>query len=356
MYHNGKWFPKPGKLELKKRKKERVRKREKERVRKKKEEEKRQQQFRKYLIQQEEENILLISVGNVGGNMKLKFWGVRGSIPAPGPKTVRYGGNTSCVSVESGDDLLVLDGGSGLRELGMSLMGRIFGGGKFNPLKINIFFSHVHWDHIQGVPFFAPLFIKGNEIRMYGEKKARTCLSDTLRGQQQYPNFPITIEEIEINGAKVFFQDLYAGDTIPLDNLKVQNTKLSHPDGVFCYRIENEHLNKAIVYATDTEHRNVLDPRLKTIAKDADVLIYDSQYTPEEYQGIPPPPKFDWGHSTFEWAVDTAEACKVKKLVLFHHDPGHSDEAVDEIEKKAKERAKGKFEVVAAYEGLEIDL
>lgn len=286
--------------------------------------------------------------------MKVKFWGVRGSLPTPGPNTVKIGGNTSCVSVESDNHLIILDGGSGMRELGNSLMGRIFAGGKFNPLSIDVFFSHVHWDHIQGIPFFKPIFIKGNEIRMYGEKKARTSLADTLRGQQHYPNFPITIEEIEINGGKVSFRDLFSGEIVQLNELKISNIKLSHPDGVFCYRIDDSVHGGSIVYATDTEHRNVLDPRILKIAKDATVLVYDAQYTPEEYSGVPP--KFDWGHSTFEWAVDTAIACNVKKLVLFHHDPEHNDEAIRAIEKRAQERAAGKVEVVAAYEGLEINV
>lgn len=308
--------------------------------------------------------------------MKLTFWGVRGSIPAPGKSTVRYGGNTSCVSVEGKKgDLIVFDGGSGLRELGIDILkNKQFGPKGPNPLEINMFFSHVHWDHIQGVPFFKPLFIKGNKVNMYGEKKVRTCLEDTLNGQQQYPNFPITLEEISINGAQMSYTDLYAGQTvgIPKDmigvggeppyHLTVTCTKLSHPDGVLCYRVD-EAQSGSIVYATDTEHSNILDPRLVKIAQDADVLIYDAQYTPDEYAGKNGIAKFDWGHSTYEYAVDTAIAAGVPHLILFHHEPEHTDEDIDGIvlaaERYAKDREQPKgysLKIEAAAEGREIEI
>jgi len=285
--------------------------------------------------------------------MEVKFWGVRGSIPTPSKDTAKYGGNTSCVSVKAKDELIVLDGGSGLRMLGIELLKQIFAKGKFNPIEMHLFFSHVHWDHIQGIPFFKPIFIKGNIIHMYGEKKARTSLEETLIGQQQYPNFPITIEEISINGANIDFTDMNAGQKVLINSVSVENTKLSHPDGVFCYKISDE--KHSIVYATDTEHRNVLDPRLLKISKDADVLIYDAQYTPEEYCGKVGMPKFDWGHSTYEWAVDTAIASNMNKLVLFHHEPEHTDKMIDEIEAAAKKIA-GKIKVQAAREGSTIEL
>jgi phosphoribosyl 1,2-cyclic phosphodiesterase len=304
-------------------------------------------------------------------SMKLKFWGTRGSIPTPGKKTVKFGGNTSCVSVEDDEELIIFDGGSGLRELGIDLMkNKQFKDG-FTPLTMHIFFSHLHWDHIQGIPFFKPMFIKRNQINLYGEKKVRTCLENTLKGQQQYPNFPISIEEICINGATMNFTDMYPGQGVEINPyLHIFCTKLSHPDGVFCYKITsydnpNSIANKntkSIVYATDTEHRNVLDPRLLKIALNADVLIYDAQYTPEEYSGqVGGIPKFDWGHSTYEFGVDTALEAGVKRLVLFHHDPEHDDEAVGQILTRARERVekskKSKdLDVVAAYEGMTLDI
>lgn len=291
--------------------------------------------------------------------MKTKFWGVRGSIPTPGRDTVKYGGNTSCVSVEVGEDLVILDGGSGLRVLGMDLMGKIFANGDFNPLEAHLFFSHVHWDHIQGIPFFEPMFIKGNKIHMYGEKKAKTSLEETLKGQQQYPNFPISVDEISILGAEMSFTDLSAGESVMINdnNIVVETVKLSHPDGVFAYKVTAE--DAAIVYATDTEHRDVLDQRIINFCKkgqQADILIYDAQYTPDEYSGKIGMPKFDWGHSTYIWAVNTALAAGVETLVLFHHDPKHDDDSIDEIVKLAQKYAISssscKLTVIAATEGM----
>jgi ribonuclease BN (tRNA processing enzyme) len=238
------------------------------------------------------------------------------------------------------------------------------------PLEMWAFFSHVHWDHIQGIPFFEPMFIKGNKIHLFGEKKVRTCLEDTLKGQQQYPNFPISIEEININGAAMSFTDLYAGQHIHIGRrIIVSCTKLSHPDGVFCYKIEEakDESIVSVVYATDTEHRNVLDPRLLKMAEGADVLIYDAQYTPDEYVGKIGIPKFDWGHSTYEFAVDTALEAGINHLVLFHHDPKHNDRDIDKIleaaniygaEKSPKPRIPEEcsIQISAAYEGMEIDL
>jgi phosphoribosyl 1,2-cyclic phosphodiesterase len=300
--------------------------------------------------------------------MKVHFWGVRGSIPTPGPDTVKYGGNTSCVSITAGrkDDLVILDGGSGIRVLGIELMKKQFGSNGINPLEMSIFFSHVHWDHIQGIPFFKPMFIDGNKIHMYGEKKVRTSLETTLEGQQQYPNFPISLPEVSINGAEMMFTDLYAGQHIKVgNNILVHTTKLSHPDGVFCYRVEEVFANgvsNSIVYATDTEHRDVLDPRLLNIAENANVLIYDAQYTPDEYAGKVGIPKFDWGHSTYEHAVDMAIAAKVKHLILFHHDPEHTDNNIDKMEKAAEEYYNSKVEgtstlvINAAFEGMEFEI
>jgi len=303
--------------------------------------------------------------------MKIKFWGVRGSIPTPGESTKVYGGNTSCVSIEDKDETLIFDGGSGLRECGIEIMkNRQFGAKGPYPLTMHLFFSHVHWDHIQGVPFFKPLFIQGNNVHMYGEKKVRTCLEDTLKGQQQYPNFPISIEEIGVTGACMDFTDLFPGQQTTIGDMVVTCTKLSHPDGVFSYNILHLISGKSITYATDTEHRNVLDPRLLKIAKNSDVLIYDAQYTPEEYEGIGGIPRFDWGHSTYEWGVKTAIAAGVKRLILFHHEPEHTDDMIEEIEAKARNYKNEKatlcddeaakiaenLTIDAAFEGMKINL
>lgn len=279
--------------------------------------------------------------------MKIKFWGVRGSIPTPGPNTVKYGGNTSCITIEIEnipDHFIILDAGSGVRNFGIDVIkNRQFLNEKFFPLHFHIFFSHVHWDHIQGIPFFKPMFIKGNKINMYGERKVQFSLEQTLIVQQQYPNFPISLEEVETTGAEISFKDLLPKGSISLfDKINVSWVGLSHPDGVLCYRIDynDKESSKSVVYATDTEHRNIIDPRLIGIAQGADILIYDAQYTPSEYSGEKTGmSKFGWGHSTYEFAVDTALKVGVKQLYMFHHDPEHSDKDIDSIVALARIRA-----------------
>jgi phosphoribosyl 1,2-cyclic phosphodiesterase len=279
--------------------------------------------------------------------MQITFWGVRGSIPTPGPDTVGIGGNTSCVELRAGKTLLVFDGGTGLRLLGKKLL-------KEMPITAHIFFSHVHWDHIQGFPFFDPAFVKGNVIHLYGGNNVTRTLEETLAGQMDHPSFPVHLTDM---GAKMTFNDLAAGQTIELDDgaggkVSISNGRGNHPNGVWLYRID--HAGKTVVYATDTEHTKELDPNVVKIAQNADVLIYDAQYTPEEYDGKAGRggPKVGWGHSTFSEAIKVAKAAHVKKLVLFHHDPLQSDADVRDKERRAKELFAN---VIAAYEGLVVD-
>jgi len=272
--------------------------------------------------------------------MRITFWGVRGSIPTPGRDTAEIGGNTSCVEVRAGKLIVILDGGTGLRLLGQKLL-------KEMPLTAHIFFSHVHWDHIQGFPFFAPAFVPGNTIHLYGGNDVSRTLEETLAGQMDYPSFPVQLGQM---GGEMTFRDLREGQTVRLDDgegheLVVRTTRGNHPNGVWVYRLD--HRGKSAVYATDTEHYAVVDPKLAALSQKSDLLIYDSQYTPEEYAA-----KTGWGHSTFEEGVRLARAAAVKKLVLFHHDPNQSDAAVREKERRAKEL----FEhSLAAYEGLVLD-
>lgn len=275
--------------------------------------------------------------------MQITFWGVRGSIPTPGPDTVEIGGNTSCVEVRAGKSLLVFDGGTGLRLLGKKLV-------KEMPIVAHIFFSHVHWDHIQGFPFFDPAFVKGNTIHLYGGNNVSRTLEETLAGQMDHPSFPVHLTDM---GAKMTFNDLAEGQVLQIDDAKISTARGNHPNGVWLYRID--HAGKSIVYATDTEHYKDVDAGLLKLAQGVDVLIYDSQYTPEEYTGNAGTggPKVGWGHSTFEEAVKLATAAKVKKLVLFHHDPLQNDAQVRAKEKRAQEIFKN---AVAAYEGLVIDV
>ncbi len=279
--------------------------------------------------------------------MRITFWGVRGSIPSPGPATAQIGGNTSCVEVRAGKAIIILDGGTGLRMLGQKLLAEM-------PFEAHIFFSHVHWDHIQGFPFFAPAFVGGNTIRLYGGNNVSRTLEEALAGQMDYPSFPVHLSQM---GAKMTFNDLYEGQVLSLDagdgtTLSIKTARGNHPNGVWAYRIE--HGGRSVVFATDTEHYAIVDPKLSALCKDADILIYDAQYTPEEYAGTVGSggPKAGWGHSTFEEGVKLAKAAGVRKLVLFHHDPNQTDEAVREKERRARILMP---DCIAAYEGLSLE-
>ncbi len=280
--------------------------------------------------------------------MRITFWGVRGSIPTPGRDTAEIGGNTSCVEVRAGKLALVLDGGTGLRLLGQKLL-------KEMPVTAHIFFSHVHWDHIQGFPFFAPAFVPGNTIHLYGGNDVSRTLEETLAGQMDYPSFPVQLGQM---GAQMKFRDMREGQVVTLDDgegheLTVRTTRGNHPNGVWCYRFE--HRGRSAVYATDTEHYSVIDERLVKLSKGVDVLIYDAMYTPEEYAGTAGTggSKVGWGHSTIDEAAKLAKAAGVKQLVLFHHDPGQNDAAVREKERRTREWFPN---TIAAYEGLTLEL
>ena len=276
----------------------------------------------------------------------VRFWGVRGSIPTPGPATVEIGGNTSCVEVRAGGRLLIFDGGTGLRNLGNSLL-------KQMPIEAWIFFSHVHWDHIQGFPFFTPAFVRGNTFHLHGGRKVSGTLESALAGQMENPSFPVHLTEM---GAKMTFNDLYEGEVMEIPanggggKVVITNARGNHPDGVLAYRVDFG--GKSIMYATDTEHYAVIDPKLSKLAQGCDLLIYDAQYTPEEYTGDGGGlPKLGWGHSTFVEAVKLAKHAGVKQLVLYHHDPAQDDASVREKERRARELFPN---CQAAFEGLSI--
>lgn len=274
---------------------------------------------------------------------RIRFWGVRGSIPVPGAETAEIGGNTSCVEVRCGKTLLVFDGGTGLRALGNALARQM-------PTTTHLFFSHVHWDHIQGFPFFAPAFVPGNTIHMYGAANVTGTVETALAGQMEMPNFPVRLSMLP---AKLHFHDLREGEVVIVDeHVRVTSAAGNHPGGVLAYRVD--HRGKSFVYATDTEHGEAPDPKLVELARGADVLAYDTMYTPEEYTGeCGGVPKVGWGHSHFVAGVELVKAAGVKKYVLFHHDPGQTDAMVREKEA----RARALFaDSVAAYEGLTIDL
>lgn len=278
--------------------------------------------------------------------MRIKFWGVRGSIAVPGPDTLEVGGNTSCVELRCGDTRIVFDGGTGIRLLGQELLREM-------PVEAYIFFSHVHWDHIQGFPFFTPAFVPGNRFHLYGGNNVTHTLEETLAGQMDYPSFPVHLTDM---AAQMDFHDLREGQTVDIPEgdevIRINNTRGNHPNGVFAYRIDFR--GKSMIYCTDTEHYDVVDVKLARLAKDADVLIYDTMYLPEEYSGeAGGGPKTGWGHSTFEQGVKLAVEANVKQLVLFHHDPMHTDAMVAEKERRSRAMFANS---VAAREGLIIDL
>lgn len=272
--------------------------------------------------------------------MSVRFWGVRGSIPCPGPNTVRYGGNTSCVEVKCGDHRLVFDAGSGLRMLGLALADEP------GPVDIDLFLSHCHIDHLIGLPFFVPAFVTGNRLRLWaGNLKAAGGVQETVRKLVSYPLFPI---EIEAAQGKIEFNDFTPGDVLtPRPNINVMTTALNHPGGATGYRVEFG--GRAMAYITDTElGADAIDPALLELARDASIVIIDTTYTDEEL-----PEHVGWGHSSWQQAVRLANEAGVGKLYLFHNDPEHDDDEMDRI---AAAAAKARSGTVVAKEGLSIEI
>lgn len=276
--------------------------------------------------------------------IRVKFWGVRGSVPVPGSQTSGVGGNTSCVEVRAGSSLLVFDGGTGLRLFGKSIA-------KEMPLSLHLFFSHVHWDHIQGFPFFGPAFVPGNTIHMYGGAQVTGRVESAMVGQMESPSFPVRLDQLP---AKLLFHDLNSGDAVEIaPDVRVRCAAGNHPGGVLAYRVE--HGGRSMVYLTDHEPADGEQPKaISDLVKGVDVLIYDCMYTPEEYVGKKDGvPRVGWGHSTFEMGAALAKEGGVGELILFHHDPEQND--MDVAEKTT--RTKALFpNSRAAFEGLEIRL
>ncbi|MEO8800599.1 MAG: MBL fold metallo-hydrolase [Polyangiaceae bacterium] len=280
----------------------------------------------------------------MSNRFEVRFWGVRGSIASPGAETALVGGNTSSVEVrlgERGDTCILLDAGTGLRRLGDALLAE----GK--PVEATLLLSHFHWDHIQGLPFFVPAYMPTTKLDIVGGN-VRTQIRDAMVHQMSDPVFPIGFDEL---GAQIRTKNVRTGDTFEIGDAKVKVGKGNHPGGVLAYRIE--HAGRVIVYATDTEHFACVDPDLSALAKDADLLIYDAQYTPEEYSGKKGRSRVGWGHSTYVAACDLARAANVGKLVLFHHDPQRSDAGVAEVEQRAQALYPS---TVAAREGQIVDV
>lgn len=268
----------------------------------------------------------------------VRFWGVRGSIATPGPATARYGGNTSSIEVRCGARLLLLDAGTGLRTLGNQLVAQA-------PIDADILFTHTHFDHVCGLPFFKPFFQPQNRFRLWaGHLGTDLSLHRVLREFMMAPLFPVPPEVFK---ATIEYRDFRGGEPLALpaaSGIAVRTAVLNHPDGAVGYRIE--YGGKSVCYVTDTEHvpgspdRNVLG-----LIRDADLVIYDSMYTDDEYARS----YVGWGHSTWQEAVRLCKAARVKKLVVFHHDPDHDDDLLDAIGREVAAALPG---AVMAREGL----
>jgi len=273
--------------------------------------------------------------------MRIKFWGVRGSTPTPQPENMRYGGNTSCVEVRLGDRIFVFDCGTGFRVLGQQLQSE-FGDRSFSA---HIFVSHFHWDHIQGMPFFRPLYANA-ENRFIFQCSSRTrSLKQVLADQMAAPYFPVKIDEMK---ARRDFYDIESGRVTIEDGIQLQTAWLNHPQGCMGFRLETK--DGILVYATDNEPGDAaFDKAVRKLAEGADVLIYDAQYLPEEYEAR----RRGWGHSHWREAVNVVMQSGAKELVLFHHDPEHTDAIIDKVVHEARNYY---AKVRAASEGMEMVL
>lgn len=285
-------------------------------------------------------------------SLRVQFWGTRGSIPSPGSKTVRYGGNTPCVELRTDDGwLIILDAGTGIRELGRSLIERANGA----PIAGDIFLTHAHWDHIQGLPFFGPIFQRGNHFTIWGSKSLETSIDRVVRDQMSPVVFPVTFEQLD---AVIDFRELAPGDAAG-SSYSVSAFPVRHPGGALGYRfatgngassalvyISDNELNATAAYDTPKDWRD----QLVNFVSGASVLIHDTMYTREEYDH-----HRGWGHSTYEDAVELALDAGVERLVLFHHKPERTD---DDVFRRMQEcralvaRRGRNLAVIAAAEGL----
>jgi phosphoribosyl 1,2-cyclic phosphodiesterase len=253
--------------------------------------------------------------------MLVKLWGVRGSIPTPQQGFLEFGGNTTCIEVRLPDgQVVIIDGGTGLRKLGKALVDEFQG----RPMSLRMLMTHFHSDHIQGIPFFMPLYGAANQVTFLSDRPARE-LREILEGQMTHPYFPVRFEHL---AAERHFEHLQAGARF--GDLNVKSFPLNHPQGACGYRLEAN--GAAVVHASDLEHGDeAFEQILIEHARDADLLIYDAQYTPEEYAS-----KAGWGHSTWKEAIRMARAANVKRLVLFHHDPEHDDRFMKGLEEEVR--------------------
>ncbi len=294
------------------------------------------------------------------GRMTVRFWGTRGSIPTPGRMTEKFGGNTCCVEVRAGDELIVIDAGSGIRELGGLLMEE-FGG---SPITASLLLTHLHWDHIQGFPFFSPAYQAGNSLVCYGEERPNGGIRELLGGQMQGDYFPVPISAMH---AQLEFRT--TSDAFRVGQATVRTCRLPHPGGSLGYRVETR--QSVLVFATDCELDQVAENAdqieddhrasrrysadLLRFFRGADLLVIDCQYLDEEYRH-----RQGWGHNSVTTVVDLCAQVLPHMVALFHHDPQHHDDTVSamvtETARRLEERGVRDMLVFAAREGLMVEV
>jgi len=289
-----------------------------------------------YVVKPYAEQQLLDAVWNAielrSSVFHVKFWGTRGSIATPGPETIRYGGNTACVEVRCGEDILIFDCGTGVRELGIALAKEY----AERSLEVHLFVSHTHWDHIQGFPFFQPAYRAGNRVNIYSLHSLDRSLEKLFTGQMDGNYFPVTLDDLM---ARLHFEEL-AGD-VKIGDVKISHMHLNHPGLALSFRMESK--GRSVVYMTDHEpyhrllgdspHTKKLDAEIDAFAKNSDLLIREAQYTDEEYAS-----KRGWGHSTTSDAAISAINSETKRLALFHHDPMHDDQQIDSMVESCRQK------------------
>lgn len=271
----------------------------------------------------------------------LEFWGVRGTVPTPFPDRLRHGGNTICLAARLADDeYLLLDCGTGARLLGKEIETRRAG----LPTRIHLLFSHYHFDHIEGLPLFPPLYDPKMTIRIHGVAPAGRTVRSTLEAFVAPPYFPVPLAGVP---ATVEYVELL-GEPFSIGDLRVSTLPLNHPDGCIAYRLERG--GRRVVFATDHEHGDAeVDAALAAFSVGADHLIYDATYVPSEYESL----RKGWGHSTWYAAIALARAARIRNLVLFHHHPEHTDDELEEILRLAREEFP---DTIVAREGMAIPL
>lgn len=281
--------------------------------------------------------------------MEVQFWGTRGSIPTPGLETVRYGGNTTCLEIRHKDDFIIIDAGTGIRALGNKLLRE-----RGSTSDVHLLITHTHWDHIQGLPFFLPAFIKGKKLRIFGPHNHQSSFDKVLADQMQFSYFPVNFSQLQ---ADISPRTLHELESFEIGSIKVTPKYVNHPVPTLAYRMESD--GKSITFMTDVEpYRDILyggvcpsedereefedvqaavreqNQQIVDFAKGSDILIMDAQYTKEEYLNG----RVGWGHTSIEDAIDIGIAAGVTQLLLFHHDPDRTDEQLEALVNLHRER------------------